>query len=134
MMNRDAPHFRTNSRTGASLYASPFDHITWFYPRPLKRVRNASRHIIYLEAGRTPQGFGYLASYRSVTPSQPDILRFDHRRRTSMTVGFADGRADQLDRSEILLRPGEDVDGPARIREYWYGSSQYTGVQQIDWQ
>lgn len=130
MMNLDAPTYRNNPATGQGLYGPPFDHVTWFYPRPLRLVKKPTQLIMFWESAVTASGAAYMASYRSTAAVQ----RFDHRKRTAMTIGFADGRADQLPASEILLRPGEVTHGPIRIREYWYGSPHYTNPQQINWQ
>lgn len=132
MMNLDAPHYANpvNYPSTPGLYGPPLDHVTWFYPRPLKYVKKPSEHLIFWESAVNVAGAAaYMASYRSVGTA----MRFDHRKRTSMTIGFADGRADQLDRSFILLRPGETTHGPARIRQLWYGSPNYPGVMQIRW-
>ncbi len=130
MMNRDAPHFVNSSDPARPpMYTAPFDHVSWFHPRPLKFVKRPSQLIIFWEGAVTASGSAYLASYRSLDTA----IRFDHRKNTSMTIGFADGRADQLPRSEIMLRAGEVTHGPTRIREYWYGSPEYTGIKQLVW-
>ena len=129
MMNLDAPHYR-NPPAGPGLYPAPLDHVTWFYPRPLKFVKKPTQLIQFWESAVTGSGPAYMASYRSTAAVQ----RFDHRKRTAMTIGFANGRADQLPASAILLRDGEVVHGPVRIREYWYGSPEYTGPKQMNWQ
>jgi prepilin-type N-terminal cleavage/methylation domain-containing protein len=135
LMNRDMPIFVNGPSPASWIYQAPFDHNYYFHPRPLRYVKKPSRMIVFAEGGAAPSGaLAYLASYRSVTDTQPDILRFDHRRRTSMSLCFADGHAEQLDRSEVMLRPGEVAHGPVRIREYWYGGPDYKGPQQYVWQ
>lgn len=130
MMNLDAPHFRNPVNPAEpGLYPAPLDHVTWFYPRPLKYVKKPSEHLIYWEGAVTASGSAGMASYRSTSVA----LRFDHRKRTAMTIGFADGHADQLPASDILLRPNEVTHGPARIRALWYGSPNYKGIMQIEW-
>jgi prepilin-type N-terminal cleavage/methylation domain-containing protein/prepilin-type processing-associated H-X9-DG protein len=136
LMNRDMPIYVSpiGGTPEQYPYPPPFDHYYFFHPRPLKYVKSPTKLVLYVEAGNTPSGFAYLASYRSVTPAQPDILRFDHRKRRAMTVGFADGHAEQLERSELLLRDNEATGPvPIRLREYWFGHPDYTGPVQIPW-
>lgn len=124
ILNRDMPHY-VNQPPYPSIYPGPYDHIYFYHPRPLKWVRKPTRMIVFAES---TTGYG-LASYRSL----PEAFRWDHRKRTSMSLCFADGHAEQLDKSEIMLRPGEVAHGPVRIREYWYGHSDTTGIPAKVW-
>jgi len=121
-MNRDLPQFRL------PIYPTPYEHV-YFSPHPLNRVKSTTRLIVF---GESNGGVG-LYSYRSASvPPAAAPFRFDHRKGRVMSLSFADGHAEQLDRSEITLRTGEVIHGPGRIREYWYGHPQFSGPQLYD--
>ncbi len=118
LMNRDAPQFTTVR------YGPPFDHV-YFNPRPIKGIKNPTKLIVFAESSL---GVG-LASFRSL----PTAFRWDHRKGTSMSICFADGHADQLERAEIMLRGSETYPPyppPPRIWAYWWGD---TTIQTFQW-
>lgn len=117
-INLDMPKFAN------PVYPAPYDHASYFNPRPLKYVKSPTKLILYGEKF----GPGGMFSYRSASTAQTGMA-FEHRKRNAMSLCFADGHAEQLDRSEIMLRAGETTHGPVRLREYWYGHPTYATPQ-----
>jgi prepilin-type N-terminal cleavage/methylation domain-containing protein len=119
MMNRDVPQFVTPR------YGPPYDHV-YFNPRPMKGIKTPTKLIIYAESA---QGAG-LGTFRSLAT----VFRWDHRKQSSMSLCFADGHAEQLDKKEILVR-SEETYPPAipRLSAYWWGDNSYTTIQAFQW-
>jgi prepilin-type processing-associated H-X9-DG protein len=117
-MNRDMPNIQ------GVMYPPPYDHVYYFNPHPMSGIK-PTQLIVFGEVNCLQQVS--LCSIRSTADIITRDWRFDHRKNSAMSVAFADGHADQLSKTELLLRNGEtNADMPARLRSYWFGSPALT--------
>lgn len=127
-LNRALPKLEGNY-ANRSIYPDPYDHNNYFTPIPVGKIKNPTKTMIYGEST-----MGTALTYASVTDwTSPARIRFEHRKRNAMSICFADGHAEQLERADVLLRAGEAATPvPVRIRELWFGHPTYEKQQIVN--
>lgn len=94
----------------------PGKSITQFNPWVYARIREPARTCWLLESG---QGI-VLAAFTSI--ANPHFYRFDHGKRTQMSVLFVDGHCETRTRADILVfATVEPPKWPEGFRVFWFG-------------
>lgn len=122
-MNFDLP------RAIGAMYPAPYNH-PYFNPHTLKGIKQPAQTVIF---GENAKG-GWSVSARSLR----DRFRFDHRRRTSQTICFADGHVDMVTEYDLLprLQYGETNNyntWDGRLKQLWFGSPDAKGIPLYTW-
>lgn len=95
------------------VYPAPWDHV-YYNPRLLTGIRNSAEAMFFMET----------AISAALNPASPaNQFRFDHQKRSSMNILFADGHADIRSKEKVLPAVWTDnTTWHKDFRSFWFGA------------